>query len=304
LLLLALGFIGLLLRSQWPEIQAQSWRLDIGWLAAAVVLILFTWGVEIAIWRHLLTMLDGPLTNRMDFWASARIWFLSAIVRYIPGNVWQPLGMTVLCSRRGIRAEATLLSALLIQAVTMLGALPLVALYLLATGNLGMLTGTLGQMAPWLAGSAMGAVGIFLLRPHWLFNGMNWLLTKAGRTALPVQVSSLSLLGLILAGGLTWIGWGLTFAAVTLAVVEISFPRMLTNLFDFVAAYPMAYIIGYLSFLTPSGLGIREGALYFWLEPVIGGGVATVAALAMRLFTTLGEVLLAGISFLAGMGDE
>ena len=50
--------------------------------------------------------------------------------------------------------------------------------------------------------------------------------------------------------------------------------------------------------ITPSGLGVREGAFYVLLAPLLGGGTITVLALAMRLWTTLGELIGAGISAL------
>ena len=65
---------------------------------------------------------------------------------------------------------------------------------------------------------------------------------------------------------------------------------------DLVAAYAIAYTIGFVSLLTPSGIGVREGALYLLLAPVLGGGLATVAAIAMRVWVTLGELLAAGAS--------
>ena len=142
-LLLALVFVGLFLTSQWDELSTQSWRLHGGWLTAAILLLLLSWAVEIGIWRYLLAMLDGPLTGRMGYCGGARVWFLSAIVRYIPGNIWQPLRMTLLCQDRGIRAEATLISVILFQVATLLGVLPLAGVYLMVTGNLGMLTGGL-----------------------------------------------------------------------------------------------------------------------------------------------------------------
>ena len=295
-LLLALLFVGLLLASQWGELSRQPWRLDGWWMAAALLLLLISWGVEIGIWRYLLAMLDGPLTGRLGYWAGVRVWFLSAIVRYIPGNIWQPLGMTVLCQGRGIRAEATLISVVLFQVVTLLGVLPLAGIYLLLSGNLGMLTASLGQIAPWLAGLGLGVVLLFVLRPGWLFGLLNWLLIKVGRAPMTVTLSSPRLLGLILAGTGSWLLWGLTFAAVTFAVVAIPLDQMGGDLLHLVAAYPMSYAIGYLSFLTPSGLGVREGAIFFWLAPVMGGGVATIAALAMRLIMTGAELVLAGVS--------
>ncbi len=303
-LILALVFVGLLLANQWNDLRNQIWRLHGGWLTAAILGLLVTWAAEIGLWRLLLRLIDGPLDGRLDFGAAARIWFASAIVRYIPGNVWQPLSMTVLCRERGIRAEATLISVVLIQVITLLGVLPLAAVYLLFTGNLGMLSAGMTGAIPWLAGLALGCVLLFLLRPGWLFGLLNWLLVKVGRPALPISFSSPRLLGLLVIGMGIWILWGLTFAAVTFAVVDLPPAQMGTDLFHLVGTYPMAYAMGYLSFITPSGLGVREGALFFWLEPVIGGGVATLAALAMRLLTTAGELVLAGLGALWGRKEK
>ena len=91
LLVAAAVFIALFLRSQWGELRAHPWALNAGWLTLSAALMLASWAVEIAIWRGLLIDLGG----RLGFVAAARIWFLSAIVRYIPGNVWQPLSMTL-----------------------------------------------------------------------------------------------------------------------------------------------------------------------------------------------------------------
>ncbi len=73
---------------------------------------------------------------------------------------------------------------------------------------------------------------------------------------------------------------------------------MLRLLPHLVAAYAIAYAIGFVSLLTPSGLGVREGAFYLLLAPLLGGGFVTVIALAMRIWTTLGELLAAGVSLL------
>ncbi len=65
-----------------------------------------------------------------------------------------------------------------------------------------------------------------------------------------------------------------------------------------VFSYPIAYAIGFLSFITPSGFGVREGAFFVLLSPILSGGVVTVIALAMRLWTTAGELVMAGAGVL------
>ena len=90
-LVVALIFVAVLLRSQWAELRAHTWQLQPGWLLISALLLLASWAMEIGIWRHLLALVGG----RLPYAPAIRIWFLSAIVRYIPGNVWQPLSMTL-----------------------------------------------------------------------------------------------------------------------------------------------------------------------------------------------------------------
>ena len=82
------------MRSQWEELRAHTWELQPGWLLASALLLLASWAMEIGIWQHLLRLVGG----RLPYAPAVRIWFLSAIVRYIPGNIWQPLSMTLQAS--------------------------------------------------------------------------------------------------------------------------------------------------------------------------------------------------------------
>ncbi len=52
-----------------------------------------------------------------------------------------------------------------------------------------------------------------------------------------------------------------------------------------------AYWIGYASFITPSGLGFREGALAFMLASFFPAPVAVALSLVTRLWSTAGEIL-------------
>ena len=122
-LALALLFIVLLLRSQWEELSQHTWHLNLGWLSASALFMLASWALEIQVWRRLLAVVGAHL----PYWPAVRIWFLSAIVRYIPGNIWQPLSMTLLCQRRGIAPEATLTSVALYQILILLAASPIAA---------------------------------------------------------------------------------------------------------------------------------------------------------------------------------
>jgi uncharacterized membrane protein YbhN (UPF0104 family) len=68
-----------------------------------------------------------------------------------------------------------------------------------------------------------------------------------------------------------------------------------------------AYWIGYVSFVTPSGLGFREGALAWMLAGFFPAPVAVALSLVTRLWTTAGELLgvtLVWVANLAKVADD
>ena len=52
-----------------------------------------------------------------------------------------------------------------------------------------------------------------------------------------------------------------------------------------------------MSFMTPGGLGIREGVLSLFLTPCLPTGTATLVALLSRVWVIITEIILAGIAW-------
>lgn len=292
-LLLAILFIAALLRSQWATLRTYEWRLDPGWLALSALFMLASWAVEVYIWYLLIYLLGSHL----PYGAAMRMWFLTALVRYLPGNVWQPLSLTLYCQQRQIRPEVTLASIALYQVIILLAVAPIAAFYFQITGNWGVFTTLVGGSATWLIWGSLLPVLIFLARPGWLLAIMNWLLRKIGRFAIETRLTSFYLLLLLVIAAIDWLLWGASFATITLALGHFTQLPLPLFLFHLITVYPIANAIGFLSLITPSGLGVREGAFYLLLAPVVGGGLITIAALAMRLWNIIGEVIMALLSF-------
>jgi glycosyltransferase 2 family protein len=289
-LVLAVLFIVLLLRSQWAELSQHTWRLNPLWLAVSALFMLAAWALEIQIWRQLLAVVGA----RLPYWPAVRIWFLSAILRYVPGNIWQPLSMTLQCQRRGIAPEATLTSVAFYQILILLAASPIAAVYFGLTGNWGLLTGLLQAWTPLLVAVGLAPVVMFVVRPSWLIEVVNWVLAKFNRPALVAGLTRGSAALVLVLAIADWLLWGASFAALTFALQDFTLAEMVRLAPDLVAAYAIAYTIGFVSLITPSGIGVREGALYVLLAPLLGGGVVTIAAIAMRVWITVGELLAAG----------
>jgi hypothetical protein len=291
LLLAGFGFMGLLLVQQWESLRQFEWQPSIGWLAASGLLVVGGWCIEIRLWQRLLLLLGGQL----NFSTAIGIWFASSIVRYVPGNVWQPLSMTVLCRARNIRPEVTLASTLLFHAVHMLAVAVITAGYVAIPGRLrGAQSAVFGSLSGWWAAALAAPVIVFLVWPSPVLKGVNTLLVRYGRSPLPSHFSTgelVRLFGICLA---SWLLVCAGFAALIRALgllTDASFPDMLIQLG---AAYPAAYAIGFLSFVTPGGLAVREGVLVLLLEPLLGGGQALIVALSMRVWEIGLEIVVGG----------
>jgi uncharacterized membrane protein YbhN (UPF0104 family) len=300
-LLLAIVAIGWFLASQWPTLRTYPWRLHWGWLLATCAFSLASWAVEIAIWRHLLATLGGKL----PYLVAARLWFLSAVVRYVPGNVWQPLSLTLYSRRHGVSPEATITSLVLFQVVMLLAIAPILVVYFVWLDTKSLAAQFVANFPPALLWLALIPVLAFLLRPQWLVQLLNWGLARMKRTPLALQLTSGKLFLLIAVSLFDWLLWGAMFASFTFAVIGDELASGRSGEFTLaplqiapllVASYPIATLIGFLALITPSGFGVREGAFYLLLTPHIAGSVVTVIALGARVWGVVSELLAALIS--------
>ena len=286
--LLALGFMAGLVRSQWAALKDFRWRLAPGWGVVALVGLGLAWLFELDTWRKILSGLGGALRYR----DAAAIWFLSNIIRYIPGNVWQFLGMAELAAERGVPRLATLTSIVLHQAISTAAGTVLAALYFAVVGMRG-LPGVewVSRLRPFLL---LVPLGLLLLQPRILERVLNRAMRRLGRPPLRVTLTWGQIWLLLLRYGGVWLVTGLSFAALVRAVA----PVPLDSVPYLIASWAAAYVIGYLSLLTPSGLGVREGILALLLTAIMPAPVAAVTAIVARLWMVVGELIGTGVTLL------
>lgn len=283
-LLLALGFMAALVQQQAAALRSYRWQLAPGWAVLALVSLELTWLFEAATWWTILRSLGG----RLPYPRIVPIWFLSNIVRYIPGNVWQFLSMAELAAEHGVSRLVTLTSIVLHQAISIVVAIVLAAAYFAATGQ----GAWFDRLRPllWLA-----PLGLLLLQPRLLERALNWTLARLRRPPIRVTLTWRQILLLCLRYVVVWLAMGLSYAALVRALTP--FPVAITP--HLVAAWTAAYVVGFLSLLTPSGLGVREGVMILLLNPVLPQPLPALVAIVARLWMVLGELLGAGASLLA-----
>jgi uncharacterized membrane protein YbhN (UPF0104 family) len=278
--------VALALRSQWRVIAKADWQLEPERFTLATVLLAVSFAIVAWLWGVALRGVAGVPVRR-----GMRIWFLANLARYVPGSVWSILGAVELARREGAprrsAASVVALTQLLNVGVALLIGLPVIVAEFTRYGRpalAGLAVIVAGLAALWLARRPL----IRLLRRR--YPDLTWRdVFPSGRLAV----------GLTLGYAVYWIVAGLAFGIFASAV----HPPAGEHLVLAVAAFSAAYAIGFLSLLTPSGLGVREGVLVAVLAGVMPAGVAAVVAVLARLWMMAVELLGAGVTLaLAGRG--
>ncbi|NJP05724.1 MAG: hypothetical protein HC837_08945 [Chloroflexaceae bacterium] len=276
---------GLFLARQMDELRAYPWQITplalawgVGWGA------LYFGGLAFC-WALLLRQVVG--TGRVM--PAAQVWLLSMMTRYIPGNVWHILSRVALAHRLGVSRMHVLSSASIEQVLTLLGALALVAVTLPFWSA----TGDWPIWWLWLL-----PIGLLLLHPRVLGTMLRWLAQRVKRPELAWQYTGYQIIALVLA----YLGVMMLAGVALLAVLG---GMTLVHMHDIpliLGASALGWATGYLSLLTPSGLGVREAVITALLALIYPLPVATVSSLLFRVVLTLGELLAVVLAWIAAGG--
>ncbi len=296
---LVLFFLARALVLRWNEVKALEWQVNLPFLAASYVLLGMVWLAAVANWRWLM----GRMGASLGLGAAWRIWFLSNIVRYIPGNVWQYLGVVYLCRQQGIAAATTLASIVLYQVVTVASGLALAGGIFLVAGQMGLASGSLDAKAfvlPWefpawgLAGATILAVVVcYPPLTNWALRQLFRLL---GREPVQIPLQAGDVMRFFFQRLTIWILEGLAFAI----LVHSIYPGDPIDIPIIGASFVISWVIGFVSLLTPSGLGVREAVQAGLLGLILPWPAAVALAILSRLWLILGEVAAVGIGLAIG----
>jgi glycosyltransferase involved in cell wall biosynthesis len=287
LALAALYFLGRLLVQTWGQLAETDFRFEFDWprLVVSLALLVVARAFAVEAWRRILISLGAPF----GFAFGARVWFLSNLTRYIPGNIWQVATMMTLVEQRGVSKTNALLSQVIYAALALsIAGLLGVGFFLVRPAVLdGLVPPEVSTYAPFLVAAALVALLVFFaLAPvNRLIVQLTARLTRRPITA-PTPTFARGLVPPLFSLAM-WLTNGVAFYLFVSSVVDLP----LTQLPAFIAMNAGAYWIGYVSFVTPSGLGFREGALAWMLASLLPTPVAIALSLVARLWTTAGELL-------------
>jgi len=286
------------LKNDWSNLTAHTFQWNpwlLGLAFMGFMLQELSYGL---IWQAILARLG----HRLDLRLCLRIYLASEFVRYIPGNVWHVLTRILWVGKYGV-SRPIAFASMTIELITKLAAGALVfAVSLLFWHDLGV--GAINQVstinqAPMvvIVGMAMILALLVVLYPRVL----NWLLNLAlrllKRDPVILTLRYVDILLITLAWSVSWLVAGGAFYVLLLALWP---GTPLVALPICIGIYAIAWDIGFVSFITPSGLGFREAAIVglFALALPLPAGLGTIMAFLSRLVSTLAELICVGVAYM------
>lgn len=301
LALIAFG-LGSIVWKSWSRLSTYSWHVQWALLLAAFALFVAQELSFAFIWRGILLRMG----SRLDVLSSQRIYLGAEFVRYIPGNVWHVITRVLWAEQRGV-PKAVGFASMVVELATKLASAALVfAMSLFFWSDISVLTSGLRRSgdAQGLASSISGrdfiiAGAVFTvlllvgLQPRLLRAALNTVMRKAGREPVRFALTYRDILVIAFYWGVSWLIVGAGFYLLIQSLVSTPVP--LGALPIAIGIYALGWDIGFVSFITPSGLGFRELAIALLLAASLSGivsaDIAVVIALLARLLSTGAELL-------------
>lgn len=271
---------GWALWTQWDEVRPNLAEVGPVPVAAAVAAgVLGAW-LGCLGWRELL----ADVGRRLGVVDATAVHFAGQLGKYVPGGVWPVVAQMSLNRDRGIARTATFTAFVLHMLVSLASAIG-VAAVMLPLGD----PTALGQRW-WLL--ALAPAVVVVLHPKMLTRLAAVAARLLRRPAVPASPSGTAIVraaALVTAGNLVF-GFHLYLLVNQL---DPDGPRVLVQV---TGAFALAWAVGFVVIVTPSGLGVREVAMTVALSAVLSTGAATAAALMSRLALTAADLLLGATS--------
>ena len=259
-------------------------RAAIGILLATILWLIGAPLLALA-WRGMLTGL-GVRRSRRELFAIVGV---TQFAKYLPGNVAQYIGRVGMSLARGIPARplaVTLIleTLLLIAAAVVMG---------VATGVLS----EVGLKAVRLHGAQLvliGALVVLAIAGLFLFRRIApTLLRRFAPKYAPALDGTLLPPQTCLARA--FVLYCCMYVVMGIGLILLShflLPDAPPDYWLLIAVFALAWVVGFVTPGAPGGLGVREGLMLLMLAPVFSAASASVLVIALRIATTLGDVLI------------
>ena len=286
-LLLALAILCFLLKqlySSLTELEEEAVVFQPFWFVLSLVLLFIYQILLVYPWRKLYVSAAQKSASFQKCWT---LFQLTQFGKYVPGKVGQFVGIIALCQPLGLSKTAAIVSTIQGLALQCL---------------IGVALGGTVLMSPILHNDFYG-----LHLENTLFIGLTVLIGGGGTVVLMLFFCNTKLVEkyirtLFFISGIRhivvtyfflWIYFGIAF----FLFIKSIHPLQYHQFFKLTSVYSLAWSIGFLSLITPGGLGVRESLLSVLLTLYLPPTTAMLVALLSRFWILSGELFAGSIAF-------
>jgi uncharacterized membrane protein/alpha-beta hydrolase superfamily lysophospholipase len=287
--LIAVFFIGKIILSAVHVIQQQITTINFVLLFLSLISFLLYFGIRSFFWKDVLR-LKG---YRLSFKESAFLWELSEVKRFIPGNIWSLLGKVTHFSHKGID-KRIIVESILVEVKFFILSCLLLSLLSLNFIIYGILPSSSYSFlfAGFIVCFFLAIIGVsicyqtfFLKKTERVYKTLSFLFP-------PFSFIENSRLFFIMGSAVCCFGFGTYFGIASFTYLYL--PHLLT----FIGFFIFSFLTGYLSFVMPMGLGIREAIMAIGLTKYIFSfPLASFLAIIARVIFIISEVIYLSFSF-------
>ena len=280
--LVAIAFLLKIVFSNYFSVISSVKTINIWLLLISILGFIIYFILRSILWQKIIKLKNIDIS----FKETAYYFGFSELKRYIPGNIWAFASRTYHFSERGLD-KRNVLRAILIEAELIIIsslALSIPAVELLFKNNL------ITYFFYFL---------FFLTLLIFIFNAKifslflrNKILTKM--SFLFSGFSPLSNLELFATSFAAFLVFGIATYFAMVSIIEIN----IFYVVQYVSIFVFSLLVGYLSLITPMGLGVREGVISYGLSKFILFPLAGIVAIFSRILFVVSEILFLAFIFI------
>lgn len=275
--LLVLGFIVSYLAYNWKSVSSVRWWENPGLLSIHIVLMALTFSLFVIGWQRLLKMARTPVSNK----AAGCAWLIPNIGKYVPGKVFMVAGRVALLTTFGVRAATAASLIIWEHVILILAAMPFSLFILLNYSEYYPLKIIVAVI------SVLFLLLLISLNSEIIQSIINSLLKVFKKPPLELVLQRKTVMSLFFFYLFIWIIYG--FSGVILAYA-LGFGDKIPLLLLF-NVFIFSWLIGFISMITPGGIGVREGILILMIKPYVAMPEVIVFALLARMTWIITELV-------------
>ncbi len=273
-------FLGKSVIANWTQVKDFDWEFDYPLLILSFALQMLGLCWLVKIWQRML----GHTGSRVSYGRLFKVWFFTNLGKYLPGKVWQFMGMVYMLEKQGVPKQNSLSTGVLAQAFSVMSGLLISVIFLGAS----LYSQFFSRKPALLAGAVFLGLAILVIGcyPRALEKAINLGLRILKRQEIALDIRAKDVIIYILFYSASWLLYGLAFLIFVKSMAPASFHMYPT----LTGAFAFSLNVGFLAVFTPGGIGVREGVLVFLLSSFFPLPVSTLISLLSRLWMTAGEL--------------